>query len=98
MSYSVQFGDKVTSKIVAWALPKEGMTAILRRMDELREMPSRNLLRVDSASHILQSDVLYRDPGPPSRDCLIVLSVRYGADEESLYIVDCARLLDDKPD
>ena len=66
-------------------------------MDELREMPSRNLLRVDSASHILQTDIVYRDPGPPSRDCLIVLSVRYGIDEESLYIADCERLFDDKP-
>jgi hypothetical protein len=97
MSYSVQFDDDVKSKIVAWRLPTEGMRAILQRMDELREMPSRNLLRIDSASHVLQTDIVYRDPGPPSRECLIVLSVRYGLDEESLYIVDCDRLFDDKP-
>ena len=97
MSYSVQFGDRVKSKIIAWGLPKEGMKAILERMDDLREMPSQNLLRIDSASHVLQTDIVYRDPGPPARDCLIVLSVRYGVDEESLYIVECDRLFDDKP-
>ena len=30
--------------------------------------------------------------------CLIALSVRYGVDEETLHIVDCDRLFDDKGD
>ena len=47
MSYSVQLDDEVERKIVAWRLPKEGMSAILQRMDELREMPSRSLLRIE---------------------------------------------------
>jgi hypothetical protein len=42
--------------------------------------------------------VVYRDPGPPPLGCLIVLSVRYDADEETLHIVDCDRLFDDRRD
>jgi hypothetical protein len=45
----------------------------------------------------LETDVAYRDPGPPERDCLIALSVRYGVDEETLTIVDCRRIFDDEP-
>ena len=47
MSCSVRFDDEVKSKILAWRLPREGMKAILERMDELRETPSRNLLRIE---------------------------------------------------
>jgi hypothetical protein len=97
MSYSVQLDNDVQAKITAWRLPKEGISAILRRMDELREMPSRKLIRIESAAHVLQTDMVYRDPGPPLRDCLITLCVRYGADEETLRIVDCDRLFDNEP-
>ena len=62
------------SKIIAWGLPKEGMRAILERMDELREMHRVEICFVSNRrSHILQTDIVYRDPGPPSRDCLIAL-------------------------
>jgi hypothetical protein len=98
MSYSVQLDDEVKRKIEAWGLPKEGIKAILERMDELREMPSRNLLRIESSLHALQTDVVFREPGPPARDYLIVLYIRYGVDEETLSIVDCDRLFDDLPD
>jgi len=98
MSYSVQLDEDVKAKITAWRLPKEGIGAILARMDELREMPSRNLLRIESSPHPLQTDIVYRDPGPPARDRLIVLFVRYGIDEETLTIVDCDRLfIDEEP-
>ena len=40
--------------------------------------------------------MVIHDPGPPARDHLIALSVRYGADEETLYIVDCDRLVEDR--
>ncbi len=97
MSYSVQLDDEVKDKIIAGKLPKEGMSAIFQRMDELREMPSRNLLRIESSPHPLQTDIVYRDPGPPARERLIVLFVRYGVDEETLRIVDCDRLFIDEP-
>jgi hypothetical protein len=97
MSYSVQLGSEARRKIAEWLLPKEGISAILRRMDELSETPSRFLLRIASSTHIMESDVVYRDPGPPERDCLIALSVRYGIDEETLIIVDCRRIFDDEP-
>jgi hypothetical protein len=96
MSYAVRLDDEVKDKIIAWRLPKEGIGAILRRMDELRELPSRNLLRIESAPHVLQTDIGFHDPGPPACDCL-VLYVRYGANEETLSIVDCDRLFDDQP-
>jgi hypothetical protein len=95
MSYSVQLAKDARRKIADWRLPKEGMDAILRRMDELSENPGRHLIRVPSSLHVLQADVVYRDPGPPPRDCLIALSVRYGVDEETLHIVDCDRIFDD---
>jgi hypothetical protein len=97
MSYSVQLDDVVKEKIVAWRLPREGISAILRRMDELREMPSQKLIRIESAVHVLQSDIIYRHPGPRPRDCLITLCVRYGADEETLFVVDCDQLDEDGP-
>lgn len=97
MSYSVQFTRDAMRKIAEWRLPPEGIQAILRRMDELSDMPSRQLLRIASSSHVLESDVVFSEPGPPERDCLITLSVRYGIDEETLYIVDCYRIFDDEP-
>jgi hypothetical protein len=96
MSYSVQLDDEVMDRIISWKLPKEGISAILQRMDELREMPSRNLLRIESSPHPLQTDIVYSDPGPPVRDRLIVLFVRYSVDEETLMIVDCDRLFIDE--
>jgi hypothetical protein len=98
MSYSVQLDEEAQAKIAEWRLPQEGIRAILQRMDELGENPSRHLIRVPSSDHVLETDVVYRDPGPPPPHCLIVLSVRYGVDEETLHIVDCDRLFDDKRD
>jgi hypothetical protein len=98
MSYSVRLDEAAQAKIVEWQLPQEGMRAILQRMDDLSENPSRYLIRVPSSVHVLETDVVYHDPGPPPRQCLIVLSVRYGVDEETLHIVECDRLCDDKRD
>jgi hypothetical protein len=98
MSYSVQLAKDTRRKLAEWRLPKEGISEVFRQMDELSEHPSRHLIRVPSSVHILQTDVVYRDPGPPPRHCLIVLSVRYGVDEETLHIVDCDRLFEDRRD
>jgi hypothetical protein len=98
MSYSVRLDDHAQQKLGEWRLPKEGISAILRRMDELSDNPSRYLIRIASSTHVLETDVVYRDPGPPQMDCLIALSVRYSVDEETLYIVDCYRIFDDKAD
>jgi hypothetical protein len=98
MSYSVQLGKEARRKFAEWRLPKEGISAVLGRMDELSERPSRYLLRIESSLDVLQTDVVYRDPGPPVRDCLIALSVRYSVDEETLIIVDCRRIFDNDAD
>jgi hypothetical protein len=95
MSYSVQLGKEAKRKIAEGNLPKEGISAVLRGMDDLSERPSRILLRIESSLHILETDVVYSDPDPPPRDCLIALSVRYGVDEETLIIVDCYRICND---
>ncbi len=76
MSYSVQLAKETRRKLAEWRLPKEGINAIFRRMDELSEHPSRHLIRVLSSAHVLETDVVYLDPGPPPRHFLIVLSVR----------------------
>jgi hypothetical protein len=96
MSYSVKVDEAVRRKIAEWRLPRSALQAILKRLAELKTLPSRNLIRVESSAHALQSDLVVHDPGPPPRDRLIVLSVRYGVDEETLYIVDCDRLVEDR--
>jgi hypothetical protein len=96
MSYSVKVDEVVTSKVAGWQLSTSAIRAILSRLDELSDLPSRNLIRVDSSEHALQTDLVIHDPGPPPRDVLIVLSVRYGVDEETLYVVDCDRLVEDR--
>jgi hypothetical protein len=98
MSYSGQLAKETRRKRAGWRLPKEGISASFRRMDELSENPSQHLIRVPSSVHVLQADVVYRDPGPPPRHCVIVLSVRYGVDEETLHVVDCDRHFDDPRD
>jgi hypothetical protein len=98
MSYSVRLDDNAQRKISEWRLPKEGISAILRRMDELSDNPSRYLLRIASSPHVLETDVVYTDPGPPELNGLVALSVRYSVDEETLYIVDCYRIFDEKAD
>ena len=98
MSYSVQLARDTRRKLAEWRLPKEGICAIFRQMDELSENPKRHLLRIASSVHVLEPDLIYRDPGPPTLDCLIVLSVPYGVDEEPLHMVDCYRLFDDERD
>jgi hypothetical protein len=96
MSYSVRVAERVRRKIASWRLPESASRALPRRLDELKDRPSRNLIRVGNSLHALQSDLVIHDPGPPARDHLIVLSVRYGVDEETLYIVDCDRLVEDR--
>jgi hypothetical protein len=79
-------------------------TAVARREDSSIDRPvdgsgggnpSRQLLRTDAAGRIYQSDVVYFDPGPPPRACVITLALRYEVDETTLTIVDCDRLCSD---
>ena len=96
MSYRIRVAEKVRRKVASWCLPESALEALPRRLDELKDRPSRILIRVDGSPHALQTDVVIHDPGPPARDHLIALSVRYGADEETLYIVDCDRLVEER--
>jgi hypothetical protein len=96
MSYRIRVAEKVRRKVANWGLPERAREALPRRLDELMDRPSRILIRVDGSPHALQTDVVIHDPGPPARDHLIALSVRYGVDEETLYIVDCDRLVEER--
>ena len=96
MSYSIRVAERVRRKIASWRLPESALEALPRRLEELQERPNRILIRVEDSPHALQTDVVIHDPGPPARDYLIALSVRYGADEETLYIVDCDRLVEER--
>jgi hypothetical protein len=53
MSYSVQLAKDTRRKLAEWRLPKDGIGAIFRRMDELSDNPSRHLIRVPSSVHVL---------------------------------------------
>ncbi len=73
MNYRVMLDEAVVRKIAGWELPERAIRAIIDRLDELSDQPSRNLIRVDSLTHVLQSDLVIADPGPPGRNYLIVL-------------------------
>jgi hypothetical protein len=93
MTYSVKLDKGVREKLTSWRLPREAIRALLQRFDELSQHPTRHPLRIRSPADTLESDVVVHEPGAPARDWMIVLSVRYGTDEETLYIVDCDRLV-----
>lgn len=96
MEYSIRVAERVRRKIAGWRLPETALEALPKRLEELSERPTRNLIRVDGSPHALQADLVIHEPGPPARDHLIVLSVRYGVDEETLHIVDCDRLVEER--
>lgn len=98
MSYFVQLDEAARRKLVGWKLPHAVMRALLDRIDELSHgPPSRHLIRVEASTHTMQCDLTVQDPGPPPKDYFIVLFVRYATDEETLLIVDCERLVEDRP-
>ncbi len=98
MSYSVLLDEEVRRKITAWHLPEPAIRAVLQRLDDLSNHPSRHLIRIQGPTDDLASDIVVHDPGPPARDLYIVLSVRYGVDEETLTVVNCDCLTEDRLD
>ena len=98
MSYSVELGEQVARKIAGWNLPSHLQAEILKGLDQLALSPNRLLIRVGPPEDSLQYDLVVREPGDPPRDHLFVFTVRYAADEETLLVTNCDRLVIDRPD
>lgn len=84
--------------MTAWNLPETAIRAVLQRLDDLSHHPSRYLIRVRTPTDDLASDIVVHDVDSPPRDLYIILSVRYGVDEQTLYVVTCDCLIEDRLD
>jgi hypothetical protein len=96
MSYSVELKQKVAEKISGWGPSSHVIGAILRGLDRLALHPNQQLIRVGPPHDKLQFDLPVLDPATPDYEYLYAFTVLYGADEESLIVVDCERLVEDR--
>jgi len=97
MSYSVKLTDDVVRKLSGWHLSSHEIREILKGLDALASNPTRQLIRVGPPDDTLQFDLIVTGEGPPRRDVLYTFTVRYGADEETLFVVECELLAEDRP-
>ena len=97
MSYSVKLTDEVVRKLSGWHPSTHEIREILKGFDALAADPISHLIRVGPPDDTLQFDVIVTDSGQPGRDVLYAFTVRYGADEETLFVVDCELLAEDRP-
>jgi hypothetical protein len=97
MSYSVKLTDGVVQKLSGCHLSSRVIGEILRGLDALASNPARQLIRIGPPSNALQFDRIVNDVGPPRRDVLFTFTVLYGADEETLFVVECELLAEDHP-
>jgi hypothetical protein len=95
MNYSVKLTDNVVRKLHGLQLSSREIREILKGLDALAANPSGLLIRVGPPSDALQFDLIVNDAGPPRRDVLYAFTVRYGADEETLFVVECELLAED---
>jgi hypothetical protein len=94
MSYSVKLTEHVVKKLHGWRLPKHEVHEINRGLDALSSDPKRLLVRVGPPHEALQYDLIVSSAGTPRRDSLYTFTVRYGADEQTLYVVDCELIVE----
>lgn len=92
MSYSVRLTDPVLRKLKGWQLSSHEFREVLKGLDALSSETRRQLIRVGPPHDELQYDVIVMGVGSPPRGILYSFTVRYGADEETLFVVDCDRL------
>ena len=97
MSYSVELTKWASSKIAGWRLSSHLQREILRGLDELARDPNRSLVRVGSPVQSLEYDIVVREAGEPSSDHIFTLTLRFGTDEETLFVVDCGHYNEDRP-
>jgi len=97
MSYSVRLTDELVRKLDGWRLSSHEIREILKGLDDLASNPARQLIRVGPPHDALQFDLIVTDSGASRRDVLYTFTVRYGADEETLFVVECELLAEDHP-
>lgn len=85
-------------KISRWNPSSHVIREILTGLDVLSVRPADHLIRVGPPDDALQFDLVIRDPDEPSRDYLYTFTVRYAADEETLFVVHCGRMSEDRLD
>ena len=97
MSYKVKLTDEVTRKLSGWRLSSYEVREVRKGLNALSSHPKLLLLRVGPPYDALQYDLIVTGAGPPHRDALYSFTVRYGADEQTLFVVDCELILEQRP-
>ncbi len=94
MSYSVKLTEDVVIKLNGYRLSKREVREIREGLNALTTNPRLLLIRVGPPHDKLQYDLVVTDAGTPRRDALYSFTVRYGADEETLFVVDCELIVE----
>jgi len=94
MSYSVKLTEDVVTKLNSWRLSKRELQEIRLGLQTLTSNPKSQLIRVGRPYDALQYDLVITDAGAPRRDALYSFTVRYGADEATLFVVDCELIVE----
>jgi hypothetical protein len=97
MSYKVKLTDDVVKKLSGWRLSKYEAGEVRKGLGALSSDPKLLLLRVGPPYDALQYDLIITGAGPPRRDALYSFTVRYGADEQTLFVVDCELIVEQRP-
>jgi hypothetical protein len=97
MSYKVKLTDEVVRKLSGWRLSSLEVREVRKGLDALSSHPKLLLLRVGPPYDALQYDLIITGGGPPRRDALYSFTVRYGADEQTLFVVDCELIVEQRP-
>jgi hypothetical protein len=97
MSYKVKLTAEVTKKLSGWRLSSYEVREVRKGLNALSSHPKLLLLRVGPPYDALQYDLIVTGAGPPHRDALYSFTVRYGADEQTLFVVDCELILEQRP-
>lgn len=92
MHYEIRFVEAADAKLAALSLSAEVLYYLDQRLrDELAVSPTSHLTRVRGEADCLQYSFCESDR---AGDHLLVFTVVYGQDEETLIIVDCEYLFE----
>ncbi len=95
MSYSVKLTEEVVAKLNSYRLSKREVREIRQGLHALTTNPkTASSIRVGPPHDKLQYDLVVTDAGSTARDALYSFTVRYGADEETLFVVDCELIVE----
>ncbi len=95
MSYSVKLTSEALRKMRGWNLSSDQMREILKGFDSLATHPARQLIRVGPPYDALYYDWVVAGGGVRDGGVLYTFRIRYGVDEETLWIDDCDRVFDE---